>query len=55
MNREIFKCSKCNIYTMKDHCDKCGEKTLSPKPARYSIEDKWGYWRRKAKKEQGVI
>lgn len=55
MNREILKCSNCNIYTMKEYCGNCNEKTLSPKPARFSLEDKWGYWRRKAKKERGMI
>ncbi len=55
MNREILKCPKCNTYTLMESCPKCGEKTLSPKPARYSLQDKWGEWRRKAKKEQGVI
>ncbi|MFH1210884.1 MAG: RNA-protein complex protein Nop10 [archaeon] len=55
MIREILRCSKCNAYTLKDKCPKCGEKTLTPKPARFSPEDKWGKWRRQAKKEQGVI
>ncbi len=55
MNREILKCPKCNTYTMKESCPKCNEKTLSPKPARFSLEDKWGKWRRQAKKEQGLI
>ncbi|MEM4266562.1 MAG: RNA-protein complex protein Nop10 [Candidatus Nanoarchaeia archaeon] len=55
MNREILKCPKCNTYTMKENCPLCGEKTLSPKPARFSLEDKWGKWRRQAKKEQGLI
>jgi H/ACA ribonucleoprotein complex subunit 3 len=55
MNREILTCKKCDIYTMKGTCKKCDEKTLTPKPARFSPEDKWGKWRRQAKKEQGVI
>ncbi|MBM3199579.1 ribosome biogenesis protein [Candidatus Woesearchaeota archaeon] len=51
----ILKCDKCLTYTLKLFCPACGEKTLSPKPAKFSIEDKWGYWRRKAKKEQGLL
>lgn len=47
---EILKCPKCNIYTLKDICDKCDTKTLSPKPAKFSIEDKQGYYRRLYKK-----
>lgn len=34
------------------HCDK---KTISPKPAKYSPEDKYGKYRRIAKKQQGLI
>jgi len=51
----ILKCEKCSVYTLQNFCPKCGEKTLSPKPAKFSIEDKWGYWRRKAKKEKGLL
>lgn len=51
----ILKCEKCLVYTLKGFCPNCGEKTLSPKPAKFSIEDKWGYWRRKAKKEKGLL
>lgn len=51
MRREILKCSKCGAYTLKEICSKCGGKTLSPKPAKFSIEDKWGRWRRIYKKE----
>ena len=40
---------------MKEFCPKCEEKTFSPKPAKFSIDDKWGYWRRKAKKERGLL
>jgi H/ACA ribonucleoprotein complex subunit 3 len=46
---QILKCDKCGIYTLKNKCDKCGSKTISPKPAKFSIEDKYGVWRRKAK------
>lgn len=55
MKVEILKCNKCNTYTLKQECPKCKEKTLSPKPAKFSLEDKWGHWRRKAKKEKGVL
>lgn len=33
---------------MKEHCD-CGEKTVSCKPPKYSPEDKYAEYRRKAK------
>ena len=43
---------------MKDACV-CGGKALSPKPAKFSVEDKYGSYRRKAKieffKEEGLL
>jgi rRNA maturation protein Nop10 len=33
---------------MKEICD-CGNKTLPAKPVRYSAEDRFAYYRRKAK------
>lgn len=47
---EILFCRGCSEYTMEEKCPKCREKTFSPKPARYSPLDKWGKWRREAKK-----
>lgn len=51
MARHIYKCPKCDIYTMKDICE-CGEKTVSSKPPKYSPEDKYASYRRKIKKEE---
>jgi len=45
----ILKCKNCNKYTLKEYCLNCNEKTISTKPAKFSPEDKWGKWRRKAK------
>jgi len=50
MPRIILKCTECRKYTLKNNCD-CGGKTIDPRPAKYSIEDKWGRWRRISKKE----
>jgi len=44
----ILKCSKCGSYSLDEKCD-CGEKRTSPKPAKYSPEDKYGEYRRKVK------
>jgi H/ACA ribonucleoprotein complex subunit 3 len=50
--KRIFKCQVCGAFTMKEiHC---GKKTFSPKPVKYSPEDKYGKYRRIAKKEQGL-
>lgn len=46
---KIKKCPKCGIYTLKDNCRICGSATASPHPLRFSPEDRWGEWRRKAK------
>ena len=49
MKTEILKCPKCLEYTLEKSCPKCNLKTLSPIPARFSPEDKYGVYRRKAK------
>lgn len=36
---------------MEEKCSVCGEKTIFPKPPKYSPEDKYAEYRRKAKKE----
>lgn len=41
------KCFSCGIYTFKEICPKCGQKTSNPSPPKFSPEDKYGYWRRK--------
>ncbi|MBS3101085.1 ribosome biogenesis protein [Candidatus Woesearchaeota archaeon] len=46
--RHIFRCSKCNKYTMKEVCG-CGSRTIAPKPLKYSPGGKLGSYRRKAK------
>ena len=53
--RHIQKCGVCKIYTLKENCLICGEKTINPKPAKYSLDDKMGKYRREAKKERGII
>lgn len=56
--KHILKCMDCGEYTMKDACV-CSGKALTPKPAKFSIEDKYGSYRRKAKleafKKEGYI
>jgi len=48
---KILKCATCKLYTLKQKCPKCKKETISIKPAKFSPEDKYGYWRRKAKNE----
>lgn len=49
--KKILKCPKCSTFTLKDMCPKCSTKTINPKPAKYSPEDKYGKYRRLAKKD----
>ena len=56
--KKILRCEDCGKYTMKDVC-LCGGKALTPRPAKCSIDDKYGNYRRKAKfnffKEERLI
>ncbi len=50
---QILKCTGCGKYTMKESCI-CGSKALSPKPPKFSPEDKYGEYRRKVKHDELV-
>ena len=56
--KTILKCGKCGKYTLTAICA-CKGKAVTPKPAKFSIEDKYGKYRRKAKlnefKSKGLI
>ncbi|MFC1697852.1 nucleolar RNA-binding Nop10p family protein [Nanoarchaeota archaeon] len=56
--KHILKCKTCNSYTINPEC-KCGGEAVHPKPAKYSPEDKYASYRRKAKledwKEKGIL
>ena len=57
--KHILKCPRCGAYTMGGTCSKCKEKTINPKPAKYSPDDRMGKYRREAKeqerKEKGLL
>jgi len=46
--KHIHKCERCGTYTMKEKCS-CGSKTFIAKPPKFSIEDRYGDYRRKVK------
>ena len=48
--RHILKCVKCFEYTMEEVCD-CGSRSAIARPAKFSLEDNYGRYRREAKKE----
>ena len=41
-------CRNCKAYTLREECPKCGQKTSSPHPAKYSPQDKYAKYRRMA-------
>ncbi len=43
------KCIACGAYSLSQECRKCGGETRTPHPAKYSPEDKYAAYRRKAK------
>lgn len=49
--RKILKCPKCNNYTLNEKCIKCKVETRNPRPPKFSLEDKYGVYRRKLKRE----
>lgn len=55
MTNEILKCPKCGIYTLKISCPECSEKTLTPKPAKFSPLDRHGIHRRKYKQKYKTL
>jgi H/ACA ribonucleoprotein complex subunit 3 len=46
---KIRYCDACAQYTMQKNCSTCKGATRHAKPAKYSPEDKWGDYRRRAK------
>jgi H/ACA ribonucleoprotein complex subunit 3 len=42
----LRKCKDCGIYTLKEECPKCGKRTGSPHPPKFSPEDRYGKYRR---------
>lgn len=57
--QHILKCTKCTQYTMQQQCPKCSSPTATPRPPKWSPEDKYGEYRRQAKesgrKEEGLL
>ena len=43
--RKILYCNKCKSYTLKSICQNCSNHTINPKPAKFSLIDKWSKYR----------
>ena len=51
MKMKMKKCPVCNIYTLKSQCPNCGGELKVIYPPKFSVEDKYGKYRRQLKKE----
>jgi H/ACA ribonucleoprotein complex subunit 3 len=51
MKMKMHKCCSCNEYTINKICPNCGGNIKVVYPPKYSIEDKYGKYRRKLKEE----
>jgi len=52
MARHIFRCPKCDSFTMQEACSRCEVKSVSIKPPKYSPDDKYGKYRREIKEPE---
>jgi len=52
MTQHLYKCSSCQVYTLEKNCPKCHAETIMPKPPKFSLDDKYGNYRRQIKREQ---
>lgn len=49
MAARLLVCRSCGRYALHPDCPACGSKTVSPHPARFSPEDRFGKYRRRLK------
>ena len=54
MVHHIRWCPACEIYTLKEECPKCGGRTATKAPPRYSPQDRYGKYRRMLLKEREI-
>ncbi|MHA2600778.1 MAG: RNA-protein complex protein Nop10 [Candidatus Thorarchaeota archaeon SMTZ1-83] len=48
----LFKCTVCEQYTLEEKtCPKCGEPVVTPHPPKFSPQDRYGEYRRQAKRK----
>jgi len=46
--QHILKCQRCGKYTLSEKCE-CGGKSVGVIPVRFSVDDRFAKYRRKAK------
>ncbi|HNX18221.1 MAG TPA: RNA-protein complex protein Nop10 [Methanoregula sp.] len=54
MSGKIRRCSTDNTYTLSLICPVCGGPTSVAHPARFSVQDRFGKYRRMVKQEAGA-
>ncbi len=54
MKKQILFCKNCHLYTLKQKCYKCNSITITTKPAKFSLEDKYLKYRLIAKKKNDI-
>ncbi|MBU0457069.1 MAG: RNA-protein complex protein Nop10 [Nanoarchaeota archaeon] len=52
MAEHILKCPTEHRYTMEKKCPSCGSDTLTPRPPKFSLNDKYSSLRREVKKKE---
>ena len=52
MSEHLYKCPLCEGYTLEKNCPRCQQDTIPPKPPKFSLEDRYGNYRRETKKSQ---
>ncbi|MCP8323452.1 MAG: RNA-protein complex protein Nop10 [Candidatus Methylarchaceae archaeon HK02M2] len=45
MKKLLKKCPSCETYTLKKNCPKCEKITISPHPAKFSLDDRYARYR----------
>ena len=49
MEAKIRVCENCGRYGLGNNCKECGEKLINPEPPKFSLEDRYGKYRREEK------
>ncbi|MDP3733981.1 MAG: nucleolar RNA-binding Nop10p family protein [Nanoarchaeota archaeon] len=52
MGARILYCRHCEKYTLEKICTLCNLATELPRPPKFSVEDKYGQYRRDVKKKE---
>lgn len=52
MDGKIKRCGACGRYTFREECPVCKNRTSTPVPPKYSPDDRYGAYRRKAIEEE---